>query len=97
MIVVIKDYSYQPGSITIPAGSTVAWINKDPTEHTVTATDVSFNSGNIATGAWFNQTFNRPGTYQYQCLIHASMVGEVIVSPNSTACEIEGSAPSPNL
>ena len=51
IIVIIKDYSYQPGSITIPAGSTVAWINKDPTEHTVTATDASFNSGNIATGA----------------------------------------------
>lgn len=97
MIVEIRDYSYQPASITVPAGATVTWINKDSTAHTVTPTDGSFNSGNIASGAWFNQTFNASGTYQYQCLIHASMVGEVIVTPNSTASVIEGSEPSKKM
>ncbi len=84
-IVEIRDNSYQPSSITIPAGTTVTWINKDSVEHTVTATDVSFDSGNIARDGRFNLTFSRPGKYQYQCLIHASMVGEVIVVSNSTA------------
>jgi glucose/arabinose dehydrogenase/plastocyanin len=83
-IVEIKDFSFQPASINISPGTTVTWINRDPVEHTVSATDGSFNSGNIATGGVFNLTFNRSGTYQYQCLIHTSMVGYVIVNSSAS-------------
>ena len=78
-VVEIKNYSYQPSVINVSAGTTVIWINEDPVEHTVTATDEAFNSGNIATGEEFHQTLSRPGTYQYQCQNHPSMVGEVVV------------------
>ncbi|MCX6669498.1 MAG: PQQ-dependent sugar dehydrogenase [Methanothrix sp.] len=78
-VVEIKNFSYQPSSITITPGTVVTWINEDPAEHTVTATNGDFNSGNLATGEEFNQTFSRPGTYQYQCQNHPSMVGEVVV------------------
>jgi plastocyanin len=42
-IVEIKNMAYQPSTIAVPAGTTITWINKDPMDHTVTATDGSFN------------------------------------------------------
>ena len=79
-MVEISNFSFQPSSIEISAGTMVTWINRDSAEHTITATDGSFNSGNIETGEMYNHTFSDPGTYQYQCLIHPSMVGEVVVT-----------------
>jgi glucose/arabinose dehydrogenase/plastocyanin len=83
-VVEIKNYSYQPSIINVSAGTTVTWINEDPVAHTVTDTNGAFNSGNLATGEEFNQTFFQPGTYQYQCLIHVFMVGEVVVTANQS-------------
>jgi hypothetical protein len=62
----------------------VTWINNDPAEHTVTSSDGIFSSGNMATGGRFNFTFSKSGKYQYQCLIHPSMVGYVIVASGQT-------------
>ena len=76
----IMNFSFQPASITVSAGATVSWINNDTVIHTVTATNGDFNSGNLATGEIFNWTFSKNGTFQYQCLIHPSMVGEIIVT-----------------
>ena len=75
----IKNFSFQPGSINVSEGTTVTWVNDDSAEHTVTSIDGTFNSGNIAPGRVFNFTFTKPGKYQYQCVIHPSMVGYVNV------------------
>ena len=83
-VVEIKNFSFQPSSITVSLGTTVTWVNNDPAEHTVTSSDGSFSSGNMATGGRFNFTFSKPGKYQYQCLIHPSMVGYVIVASGQT-------------
>jgi glucose/arabinose dehydrogenase/plastocyanin len=83
-VVEIKNFSFQPSSITISPGTIVTWVNNDPTDHTVTSSVGIFNSGNMATGDRFNFTFSKPGKYQYQCLIHPSMVGYVIVAPGQT-------------
>ncbi len=81
--VMIKNFSFQPSSINVTNGTTVTWVNDDPAAHTVTSSDGIFSSGNIAPGAVFNFTFTKPGKYQYQCLIHPSMVGYVIVTSGS--------------
>jgi plastocyanin len=61
----------------------VVWTNYDTTyggiTHTVTATDKSFNSGDIKAGGTFKWTFTTPGTYTYSCVYHAWMKGTVIV------------------
>ena len=49
--VMIKNFSFQPGSINVTNGTTVTWANDDPAAHTVTSSDGIFNSGNIAPGA----------------------------------------------
>jgi len=72
---------YTPSSITVVIGvnNTVVWKNYDSMEHTVTATDKSFDSGLIEPGQSFSWTFNSPGTYTYYCALHPWMRGTVIV------------------
>jgi glucose/arabinose dehydrogenase len=81
----IKSFSFQPASITVPAETTMTWINRDPVTHTITADDGSFNSGNIGgDGGEFNRTFSEPGTYKYHCILHPSMTGEIVVTKIET-------------
>jgi plastocyanin len=77
--VTISGFAFGPASISVAAGSTVTWTNQDGTAHTVTADDGSFDSGSLAPGATFSQTFDTPGTYTYHCAIHSSMTGTVTV------------------
>jgi plastocyanin len=37
--VVIENYAYNPADITVPAGTTVTWVNQDSVGHTVTEGD----------------------------------------------------------
>ena len=82
-VVEITSFSFQPDSITVSPGTAVTWVNNDPVEHTVTSSDGTFSSGNMAAGGRFNFVFTKPGRYQYQCLIHPSMMGYVIVADAS--------------
>jgi len=78
----IKSFSFQPASITVPAGAMVTWINRDAVAHTVTADDGSFKSPSIpGNGGKFERNFSEPGTYKYHCSPHPSMKGEVVVTP----------------
>jgi plastocyanin len=75
----MKSIAFQPSRIEITAGTTVAWTNNDAVQHTVTAIDRSFDSGNIAPGATWQYTFTKPGTYEFFCVVHPFMKGVVIV------------------
>jgi plastocyanin len=75
----MKSLMFQPSRIEITTGTTVEWTNNDAVEHTVTATDRSFDSGNIAPGATWRYTFTKPGTYSFFCIVHPFMKGVVIV------------------
>jgi hypothetical protein len=76
----IVDFLFSPGSVAVDAGGTVTWTNNGPSLHTVTATDGSFDSGQMAAGASFSHTFASAGTFSYFCAIHPDMVGSVTVS-----------------
>lgn len=75
----IVNMSYSPATITVAAGTTVTWYNGDTMEHTVTADDGSFDSGNIAVGAKFTRQFSTAGTYPYHCTIHPGMKATIVV------------------
>lgn len=77
----IANFAFGPASLTVKVGATVTWTNSDSPTHTVTADDGSFDSGNIAPGATFKQTFTKAGTYTYHCAIHSSMTASVTVTP----------------
>lgn len=78
--VAIKGVKFQPAELTVPAGTEVTWTNQDPTPHTVTADDDSFDSGILDPGATFSWTFETSGTVTYFCNVHPDMKGSIEVA-----------------
>lgn len=78
--VTIQNFQFSPQSITVAAGTTVTWTNRDSVSHTVTGDNGGPASSQIATGQSYSYTFATPGTYTYHCTIHPMMKGTVIVT-----------------
>jgi plastocyanin len=77
--VLIKDFDYAPMDVTIPAGGSVTWTNRDGEPHTVTSVEGLFRSGALDQDQSFTFTFAKPGTYAYLCSIHPKMRATVTV------------------
>lgn len=77
--IVMKDFKFTPMSLTVKAGTTVTWANKDDEPHTVMSDSGLFRSGAIDTDGTFSFRFDRPGTYHFICSIHPQMVGTLVV------------------
>lgn len=77
MIVSIQSFSFDPGTITVMAGSKVTWVNNDTVSHSVKSD--TFNSPDMAPGDTFSFTFDNKGTYSYSCGVHPFMKGTVVV------------------
>ncbi|MGO8939886.1 MAG: cupredoxin family copper-binding protein [Mycobacterium sp.] len=76
----IDNFAFAPATLTVKAGSTVTWTNHDEEPHTVAATDGSFHSPGMGTGATFSHTFPTAGKFDYVCSIHPMMHGTVVVT-----------------
>jgi plastocyanin len=81
----IQTFQFQPGDLTVRAGTRVTWVNQDDIAHTVTSgtpekRDGRFNASLNAKGATFSTTFDQPGTYPYFCDRHQSMRGQIRVN-----------------
>lgn len=75
----IAEFAFDPVSTTVAAGTEVVWTNRDPADHTVTATDGGFGSDAFGSGQSFAHRFDEPGVYEYRCAIHPEMKGKVKV------------------
>jgi len=80
----ISGFAFSPASKTISVGTTIKWINKDGTSHTVTSgvpgtPSGVFNSGNFGQNGEFSFKFDQAGTFKYFCNIHQSMTATIIV------------------
>ena len=75
----VENFNFTPADITVAAGTTVTWTNNDDVEHTVTASDNTFGSKALETGASYSFTFKQAGTYTYFCSIHPFMTARVTV------------------
>jgi plastocyanin len=75
----IDNFSFGPATITVAAGTTVTWTNRDDIPHTVVADDKTFKSKVLDTDEKFSYTFSKPGTYPYFCSVHPKMTGKVVV------------------
>jgi len=78
--VTIDGFAFEPASLTVTAGTTVTWTNRDEEPHTVAASDGSFHSPGMGTGGTFTHTFSGAGTFDYVCSIHPMMHGTVVVT-----------------
>jgi plastocyanin len=78
--VTISDYTYGPAQLTVPAGTTVEFTNKDSTPHTATSKQSgAFETGSIDTDKTAKVTLEDPGTYAYYCAFHPFMKGTITV------------------
>ena len=75
----IDNFSFGPAALTISAGTTVTWINRDDIPHTVVSPDKVFKSKVLDTDEKFSFTFDNPGEYGYFCSVHPKMTGKVVV------------------
>ena len=79
--ITIDHFTYSPSRLTVAAGTTVTWVNRDDVPHTATSTKKAraFDSGTLDTDQKFSHLFSQPGTYDYFCAVHPHMTGQVIV------------------
>lgn len=74
----IKNFKFNPATLTIKVGTTVVWTNNDGMPHKIKSD--KFNSDTLNKGQTFKFTFLSVGEYDYLCSIHPSMLGKVIVT-----------------
>jgi plastocyanin len=81
--VVIRDFKFDPATVTVHEGDTLEWKNDDFVPHTATedgeAQKPAFDSGTIHTGAAWRYVARKKGTYNYICTRHPNMKGKLIV------------------
>ncbi len=75
----IINREFLPQTMTVKAGTTLTWTNKDMEEHTVTFSNGLINMRLVARGVSFNYTFTERGTFDYYCDPHREMKGKLIV------------------
>jgi plastocyanin len=68
---VIREFEFEPTTLSVHAGDTVEWKNDDIVPHTATADRKAqkpvFDSGTVDTGAAWRYVARRKGTYNYRC------------------------------
>ncbi len=83
--VLIRNNTYQPGSIEVVVGTVVTWTNEDTVVHSVvfphveTSQNVVRESGPLSRGESFTYEFASRGTFEYYCQEHPAMLGIVTV------------------
>jgi plastocyanin len=77
----IENFTFAPETITVTAGTTVTFVNRDDIPHLVAANEGAFRSKALDTGDAFSFTFEKAGQYGYFCALHPHMVGKVVVEP----------------
>lgn len=75
--ITIKEFTFNPDTLTVKIGETVTWVNEDGAVHTVNSS--AFNSPNIKNGDTYKFQFTVAGTYEYTCGIHPYMKGKIVV------------------
>jgi 3',5'-cyclic-AMP phosphodiesterase len=75
----ISNFTFDPATLEVRAGTKVTWTNHDDTPHTVTSTEKRFSSPALDTDDHFSFTFATAGEYPYYCSIHPRMTGKVVV------------------
>jgi plastocyanin len=78
-VITIDNFTFGPKELTVPAGTTVQWVNHDDIPHTVVEKNLSFRSKALDTDNTFSHTFASAGTFEYFCGLHPHMVGKIIV------------------
>jgi plastocyanin len=75
----IANFAFAPAEITIAPGESVTWTNDDGAPHGLEFNDGAPGTDLLLPKASFSRSFDRPGTYDYNCSVHPYMTGRVVV------------------
>jgi plastocyanin len=76
----IKDFAFNPQTITVKSGEKITWINRDEEPHTIVSVEKQFKkSPALDTDEKFTVVAGSPGTYSYYCSVHPKMTGTIVV------------------
>ena len=82
--VAIHNFTFTPQTLTVKAGTTVTWTNKDDTPHGIASANNAFKKSQaLDTDDNYSFTFATPGTYAYFCFVHPFMKGTIVVEAAS--------------
>jgi plastocyanin len=80
----IHNFTFTPQALTVKAGTTVTWTNKDDIPHGVAwVNNIFTRSKAMDTDDSSSFTFATPGTYAYFCYVHPYMKGTIVVEAAS--------------
>ena len=84
IVVSIDKMQYDTPELTIKAGDTVYWVNKEVMPHNIAfkkgiVGEDAFRGEMMTKGQAFSITFDEAGTFDYFCTPHPFMRGKVIV------------------
>jgi plastocyanin len=77
--ITIQGFKFVPDPSTAKVGATVTVTNQDGTDHSLTATDGSFDTGVFSSGSK-TFTVSKAGTFSFHCRIHNFMTGTLTVT-----------------
>jgi amicyanin len=77
--IAIDNFTFNPQRVTVKAGTSVTWTNRDDIPHAIAATGKLFKSKVLDTDNSYSFTFTTPGTYEYFCSLHPHMTGTIVV------------------
>ncbi|MFL6694811.1 MAG: cupredoxin family copper-binding protein [Ramlibacter sp.] len=77
-VVTIEGMAMQPATLTVKAGDTITWENKDVVPHTVTSPG-HFDSKQLHGGKRWTWTARSKGRFPYICTYHPGMQATVVV------------------
>ena len=79
--IVAKSLKFKPKTLTVQAGEEITFDFDDgSTQHNAVAKDKSFDTG-VHTEKTVPVTLTKPGRYEYECTLHPTMTGTIIVEP----------------
>ena len=71
--VTIEGMRFVPEVLTVAAGDTIVWVNKDLVPHTATSTAGTFDSKDIQADMSWKLTIRKTGDFAYICTFHPTM------------------------
>ena len=77
----IDNFAFSPKELTVKAGTTIVFRNRDDIPHLVAGAKGEFHSKALDTDDTFEFTFAKAGTYNYFCGLHPQMQGTIVVLP----------------
>jgi plastocyanin len=78
--IVMENLVFSPAEVSVKAGDTIEWVNKDVLAHTATARNGDFDV-TIPPKKTVTSVVQKPGTVEYYCRFHPNMKAVLTIAP----------------